>query len=317
MEKSCPMTIKPQRIFVTGSGGFIGKSVVHRAVAAGLEVFGLDQVPADDVLMRQLAGYFQLRLPSANISNLMRELRPEIVIHCAGSSSVPQSVNEPETDFEAAVPTTFSLLDTLRKNSPESRFLLLSSAAVYGNPTSLPVRETAPIAPISPYGYHKFMAEQCCLEYAKVYGLHTAIARVFSAYGPGLKRQVVWDICRKTMMEPELTLQGTGEETRDFIFSDDLADALLSTARRFQQSGSIYNIASGEEISIRLIAENCLHLLDSKKKVHFTGRLPQGVPSHWRADITSLMSLGFKPSVKFLEGLERFVTWFKTMECQL
>ena len=140
-------------------------------------------------------------------------------------------MSDPGDDFRINTSMTFETLEAVRTQVPDCHFLLASSAAVYGEPPSLPVTEDAPLRPLSPYGFHKMQAEAMCREYAALHGLTTTALRIFSAYGPGLRRQVLWDICHKALTSPPVRLHGTGSESRDFVFVDDIAAAFAFSSR--------------------------------------------------------------------------------------
>jgi UDP-glucose 4-epimerase len=178
-------------VLVTGVTGFIGGYVARHFFKQGWRVVGLDLNPPDPSLRKMLSAFFGTSLSSPHLGQLVREARPDVCIHCAGPASVGFSMEDPAPDFGATVPVTFNLLDMLRLNAPACRFIYTSSAAVYGNPSRLPVDETEPPRPISPYGFHKLIGEHLVVEFNRVYGIAAATVRIFSAYGIGLKRQVL------------------------------------------------------------------------------------------------------------------------------
>lgn len=303
------MTEKPRIALVTGVGGFLGRYITRHFAANGWEVIGVDRHAFENAPVRSLKSYHAMELPSPAFSALIKEIQPAVCVHCAGRASVPQSVVDPAADFAGNTNLTFELLNALRVHAPECRFVLLSSAAVYGNPVRLPVVEEDAIAPVSPYGFHKRLSEQLISEFHKVYGLPGASLRIFSAYGPGLRRQVLWDICYKVLIEGGIKLQGTGQETRDFLHATDIARAVVTVATKAPMTGEVYNVASGSEISMEELATQILRLLRSNLKIEMDGIVPPGTPRNWRADISRLRSLGYESSVPFQSGLESFVAW--------
>jgi UDP-glucose 4-epimerase len=200
-------------------------------------------------------------------------------------------------------------LNALRQNNPKSRFILLSSAAVYGNPQRLPITEEHPPNPISPYGFHKWMSELLCKEFYQVYRIPSASVRIFSAYGPGLRRQVIWDLCHKALTQPELRLQGTGQESRDFIHAAEVARAIYLLAGRALCQAEIYNLASGIETKIDTLAKMILNVLEVDIPISFDGIVPTGNPMNWRADLSCLSQLGFQPEIPLSKGLEITANW--------
>jgi UDP-glucose 4-epimerase len=221
-------------------------------------------------------------------------------------------MEDPASDFNHSVMATFNLLDAMRLNAPGCRFLYPSSAAVYGNPSRLPVNESQKPNPISPYGFHKLICEQLAAEFHKVYGLPTAIVRIFSAYGVGLKRQVLWDICQKASAQNILLLQGTGNESRDFIHVSDIALAILLLAEKSPCKGDIYNLASGTETTIRGLQEIIVSELGLEIPVEFNGLVVPGDPINWRADVSRISLMGFRPEIDLREGVASYAKWYLT-----
>ncbi|MEH2223590.1 NAD-dependent epimerase/dehydratase family protein [Nostoc sp.] len=303
------MTTFHQSVLVTGVAGFIGRYVARYFSEQGWSVIGVDNSPPENAPLHNLTAYHRLKLPDPSLNNLLKEYSPNICIHCAGRASVGLSIIEPDIDFQSNTALTFEILNALRINAPRCRFIFLSSAAIYGNPESLPIGETQRCNPISPYGFHKLQSEQLCLEFSKVYDLPTASVRIFSAYGPGLRRQVLWDICRKAIYQPIVKLQGTGKESRDFIHVLDIAKALLVVATSAPMQGETYNFASGREVTISELAEMVFKSLDYKGSVEFDGIVPVGTPINWQADVTKLGSLGITDFLSLERGVRVYANW--------
>ena len=296
-------------VIITGVAGFLGRYIARQFASEKWSVIGIDHHANENAPLRSLHSYHAIRLPSTAFGALVKQVQPALCIHCAGRASVPQSVIDPAADFAANASLTFDLLDTLRTYAPSSRVVFMSSAAVYGNPVRLPITEEESVVPLSPYGFHKSMSEQLLKEFHTVYGLRGASLRIFSAYGPGLRRQVLWDFCYKALIEKRIVLQGTGQETRDFIHAIDVAKATLAIAKGAPMIGEVYNVASGEEITIRALAEKVLEQLRTGLVPETDGIVPTGTPRNWRADISKLRALGYQPSIQLEIGIERFSSW--------
>ena len=185
------------RVLITGVAGFLGSAIARHFSQRGVLVYGIDRSSMENAPMTDLKSYLALTLPDSKFSSLLSEWQPQAVIHCAGRASVPQSMEDPASDYRDGPALTFYLLDSLRRFAPNCSFVFLSSAAVYGNPESLPVGEDQPPAPISIYGFHKWQSEILCAEFARIYNINVASARLFSAYGIGLRRQVIWTLLKK------------------------------------------------------------------------------------------------------------------------
>lgn len=299
----------PNTVIVTGARGFLGSEICRFFGGNGWQVVGVDVVPAPDKLPAGMAAYHSIPLPSSRFEALVREYAPQVCVHGAGCASVGLSLEDPGADYRGNTVLVFEILDAIRRNAPACKFLLLSSAAVYGNPASLPVTESHRIRPLSPYGYHKRQAELLCEEFAGIYAVPTASVRIFSAYGPGLRRQVVWDICERILKTGALNLHGTGAESRDFIHAADIARALHLLATVAPCAGEIYNLATGREVTIRELATRLIQALGSSVQPAFDGAATPGNPLNWRADISRIAALGFEPTITLENGLAQVADW--------
>jgi len=299
----------PSSLLVTGVAGFIGRYVARYFIEQGWSVIGTDNAPPENAPLANLKAYHRLQLPDPALGTLIASYSPQVFIHCAGRASVGASVTDPASDFYGNTLLTLEVLNTLRLNAPQCKFIYLSSAAVYGNPYSLPIKEEHLPSPISPYGFHKLQGEQLCLEFSKVYGMATASTRIFSAYGPGIRRQVMWDICHKAIFQDSITLQGTGQESRDFIHALEIAKSLFIIANKAPMQGEAYNLGTGIEVTIAELAELLLEALDYQGSLQFDGKVSVGNPLNWQADITKMQTLGFQPEVPLKQGVRTFANW--------
>ena len=296
-------------VLVTGVTGFLGRYIARQFTQAGWVVVGIGTRPPENAPRQDLSHYHQLVLPSPDLAAIIQQVQPQVCIHCAGRASVELSVCDPASDFHASVSMTFHLLDTLRSYAPNCHLIYLSSAAVYGSPAVLPILESQACMPISPYGFHKLMGEQLCREFFQIYNLPTTIARIFSAYGAGLRRQVVWDICQKTLTQSSIKLRGTGNESRDFIHGADVAQAMLVLAEQSDRQASIYNIATGVETKIKDLVSLILANINPTTIAEFDGNLAPGIPLNWRADVTNIHSIGFRTIVNLEKGISSYIHW--------
>ena len=290
---------------VTGCAGFLGRYIVSGLRAAGWRVAGIGRGAVG--IGRMLDVAYETSLPDAALDMAVRKERPILCVHAASPSSVPESVADPEFDFKYALLPWVQLLDSLRRHVPDCRTILLSSAAVYGQPDALPVGEAVKCRPISPYGFHRMYCEQLLDEYRLLYGMKGTSLRIFSAYGEGLHRQVVWDICTKALAgNKDIVLLGTGTETRDFVHAEDVAMAVCQVAQQVDWH-NVYNVASGTEVAIRQLAEQILSIIPGSPTLHFDGRASLGMPIRWRADITRMRELGYEPTRRWQEGVHEVV----------
>ncbi len=305
------------RAIVLGSGGFIGSHLVSRLRSQNCYVVGVDFTDKIDLTLglEQADQFHQIALPDQRFYEILHAVEPDILINAAGPASVSNSFLDSEEDFRGSVDLCAFVLEALRKTTPGCRFLLLSSAAVYGNPIALPIKESAPLKPISPYGYHKMMCETLAQEYFEIYGIETGTIRIFSAYGPGLRKQILWDICHKAIENDQVTLFGSGEETRDFIHIQDILQAIQIVLNKSPFHADIYNVANGREISIKDLARKLLFALNmGGKEIRFSGETKPGDPKNWRANIEKIQKLGYLPSVNLEKGIFTYATWLRNAE---
>jgi UDP-glucose 4-epimerase len=279
------------KLLVTGALGFIGGSVARHALGLGHSVVGT-ALPAD--LPRAASAGFPVvaAADAGALGALLAEVRPDVVLHAAGRASVAASISAPGDDFEGSVLTFQALLEAVRQAGHRPTVILPSSAAVYGNPVHLPVAEDAPAAPISPYGFHKRVCEVLADEYAACFGLDVIVARLFSVLGPAQRRLLVWELFEQLQGPAEVAwIQGTGQESRDFLHVDDVAAALLGLAalpRPAQGGAEVVNVASGEEQSVLELASALRDRVAPGKRIACRGQLRPGDPPRWQADARRL-----------------------------
>lgn len=298
--------MKKTSILILGSNGFIGSHLVDHFLNSGLTVSGCDVTDS----INPAIAFYKLNKEYSALDNIINVQRFDYCINAAGNGNLNQSISDPEFDFNANTQFTFQILEKLRVFSPECKYLHISSAAVYGNPQSLPVAENSIINPISPYGWHKYLSELLCKEYHTLYGIRSAIIRPFSVYGPGLKKQIFWDVFEKiNSNQSEIELWGTGEETRDFIYIDDLCAAIHLIINNSSMSGDIFNVSSGNMTTIADAVNLLLYKMKTSVNVQFNGKVRAGNPDKWQADIKKINALGFLPSVNFEQGINKVADW--------
>jgi UDP-glucose 4-epimerase len=301
-------------VLVTGGTGFLGSVLISTLLERGDQVVVVSRSakPIDRRCLVVRAELSDLR----ELSDLP-QLNYAFCFHFAGSSSVPYSWQSPLDDFANTVPGTVSLMHYISRFYPDCHLLVSSSAAVYGNPMVLPVTEDSVLTPISPYGIHKAAVEHLCAHYARLLGQRTTIMRIFSAYGPGLRKQLLWDIARKLMLSEtaglkSISLLGTGLESRDFIHSSDVARAAIFLASdTLPGLYNVVNIASGVETQVRHIAQLLCDNWGDGFSALFTGEARPGDPQRWVADLSLLTGRGFSLNWPLDEGVCSYVAWAK------
>lgn len=302
-----------KRMVITGINGFIGRNA-KAYFEKQYEVTGID-LSAKYCEENAKVSYYQCNMSAApaELASILTDVQPDVILHCAGSANVGASVINPMADLNGNLHSLYQLLLALQSFEKRPKIIFLSSAAVYGNPGRLPIHETDALSPISPYGVHKVMCEQLCRYYNQVFGYRIRSIRIFSAYGNGLRKQILWDIYQKYESTGRIKLFGTGNETRDFIHITDIMQA-IALILAYDGPEEIFNVANGEEISIRRLAETYAKKLgESTDIVSFNGETKVGDPQNWRADISLLKALGYQKKMGFEAGIESYADWVRAL----
>lgn len=298
------------KILVIGSKGFIGSACYsYFKNQPGYEVYGADvMVEYDD------PNYFLIDATNADFKKVFSNHQFNWCINCAGAASVPESFNNPERDYLLNVHHLVSILNAIKEGNSNCRLIQMSSAAVYGNPQIQPIKETHTLNPLSPYGIHKKQAEELCRLYHDYFGLSVHIFRVFSAYGVGLKKQLFWDLYKKSQSQDNIILFGTGTETREFVHVTDIVKAMSLFIAADKPGFSITNIANNNTITIATAAETFLTYIGFAGALSFTDTNRIGDPLYWQADNSQLLSMGYQQKVSFDDGINNYCKWLKGKE---
>lgn len=297
-------------ILVTGANGFLGRHVCRAASARGDEVIGIGHGDwAGDGWRRWgLSAWHELDVTYASL--VAHVGRPDMIVHCAGSSSVGFSLQNPAQDFDRTVVTTRDVIEFVRTSAPEAALVYPSSAAVYGAANRLPISEESAMAPISPYGVHKSIAEDLCRSYSRTYGVRSSIVRIFSAYGPGLRKQLLWDACRKAV-GGDRTFGGTGSETRDWVHVEDVARLLLMAGEHAEVGSALVNGASGTEVSVEAVLMTLWDAIQADGRPEFSGTTRVGDPERVVGDPSRAAGWGWVPQRQWADGVREYADWYR------
>ena len=297
-------------IIVTGAHGFLGRHVARRAAASGYEVYGIGH----GAWLKeewQLWGLSQWHRADVTLEALREfAIRPEAIVHCAGSGSVGFSLSNPMQDLQRTVFTTAEILEFIRLESSLTKVVYPSSAGVYGAAKEIPIRETAATVPISPYGAHKLMAEQIIRSYARNFGVKAAIIRFFSIFGTGLRKQFLWDACGK-LSRGDFRFDGTGEEVRDWLYVEDAASLVIAALDQANSDCVIVNGGTGVGTKVaELLSElaGCLGL-DGMRPV-FTNARRAGDPARYVAENSRAQSWGWSPEKDLKIRVSEYADWW-------
>lgn len=207
--------------------------------------------------------------------------------------------------------TTTELLDWVRLETPATRVIAISSAAVYGAGHSGGISEDKANVPFSPYGYHKLMMEQLCRSYAATYGTRVAVARLFSVYGSFLQKKLLWDLCtRLSAGVSTVELGGTGEELRDWTDVRDVVRALDMVKDLSSDAVPVVNVGTGRATDVRAVATLVAQAWPVKVDIVFNGKSRAGDPFSLIADGSRLRELGFGWRIAPEAGVRDYVQWY-------
>ena len=299
-----------KRVLVTGAYGFIGRHVARHFAAAGWSVTGIGHGSWARSEWRQW-GIAEWHTADITLESLLTYAgQPDVVVHCAGSGSVGFSLSNPYQDFQRTVATTAAVLEFVRLYAPGARVVYPSSGAVYGAAQHLPMAEGDPAAPVSPYAAHKLIVEQLCASYARNFGLSAIMVRLFSVYGKGLRKQLLWDACQKITGGTH-EFFGTGAETRDWLHVNDAAALLMAASDHADAACQIVNGGTGVSVPVREVLQELYAALGKNGGPQFGGHTRAGDPSHVQADISRISAWGWRPGVSWKEGMHEYAAWFR------
>lgn len=295
------------KTLILGAHGFIGRHAARVFAAAGHEVHGLGHGHWPRHGEWGVASWVGDSLTFSSLENAVRGV--EAIVNCVGGSTVGSSYRNPREDFGKNVLSQIELLEFVRLRAPAARVVTLSSAAVYGAMSGTSLHENEPLRPMSPYGVHKVMGEEACRSYATHFGLSIAAVRLFSVYGPGLRKQLLWDACGR-IAESAPRFSGTGQEIRDWIFVTDAARLLLRVIETPFDGFRVINGGTGVGTTNQAILTLLSQSMGKDERIVFDGNVRPGDPKELVADPAVARDLGWLPTVTLRDGIAAYARWY-------
>jgi len=307
---------------VTGCAGFIGSHLAERLLREGHEVVGIDN----------FSDYYSRELKEKNIENLLSSQRFKLieadinsldlkkvlegvdyVFHQAAQAGVRASWGDNFRIYtDSNILATQALLEAAKGTSIK-KFVYASSSSIYGDVSSLPMRESDLPRPVSPYGVSKLAGEHLCYLYWKNFHVPTVALRYFTVYGERQRPDMAFHRFIKAILAgEEIVVYGDGEQTRDFTYVGDIVEANILAAE-YEKSGGVFNIGGGNRISINRVIELLEELTGLKARVKYV-ETQKGDVRDTYADISlAKEELGFEPRVDIREGLRREIGWIRSL----
>lgn len=294
---------------VAGANGAIGRHVVAQLLSRGWVVGGVGHGPQHWPARTAINAWAPGDISAAALDGLgARVGAPDLIVNVAGGSSVGASLADPLADFERTVTTAVRLSDWIRSQAPAARIVHASSAAVYGDRHDHPIEEDAAPAPVSPYGHHKQQMELAARFWGATFGVQAAVVRLFSVYGSGLQKQLIYDLCGKLSASPgHIRLSGSPIATRDWMWIEDAAELLVAAGDLAGPEVPIINGCTGDGRTVREMAELMVDAWGCNTAVEFDEIRRPGDPLHLVGSARRMLATGFRPRVGLAEGLARTV----------
>lgn len=309
------------RVLVTGGAGFIGSTLVDRLLAEGHDVDVVDDLStgqlgnlSDARAQRNRRMTFQrLDVRSVAVAELIAHRKPEVVFHLAAQADVRVSVAKPSFDAEVNIVGSLNVIEGALQAGTRKVVFAGSGGTLYGVPESVPTREGHPQRPLSPYGVSKKAVGDYLHYYREIQGLEYTVLALANVYGPRQdphgEAGVVAIFAGKLLEGERPTIFGDGEQTRDFVFVDDVADAFVRAAEK--GGGLIVNIGTGVETSVQQLFDAMARATGFSEPARYapprTGELRRSALDPGRAAI----HLGWQPFTTIEEGLTRSVEYFR------
>jgi len=310
-----------QKIVVTGGAGFLGSHVVKHLLERNNEVVVLDDFSNGKMVhLAEMREHSKLTIIRGDITHRGDVVRAfancNIVIHLA-VLDLRQSIKEPKRVNTVIVDGTMNCLEIAKENNVEL-FLNCSSSEVYGTANYVPMDEKHPLHPETPYAAAKVAQDMYTFSYGRTYGLPWTTIRPFNMYGPhshwqGFRGELIPKMIVRAMNKQPLVLFGSGEQTRDFLYVEEAAKAVIDVADNPLSRGRTLNFCTGKETSVKQIAELICQAfnLDPAEFIQTQPARPGDVMRHLGDQKAFSEIVGYSPKIEIAEGIERTIEWFK------
>ena len=302
------------RVCVTGGAGFIGSHLVDRLIALGHTVLVIDNLTTGvREFINPKATFIETDVRDANIESIFADFKPQVVFHEAAQTMVPASMENPKMDCDVNLLGLVNILEASRKHKVE-HFLMPSSAAVYGDLDTLPLTEDMIGKPTSFYGLTKLTGEGYLRIYEQAFGLKTVCFRYSNVYGPrqgdGGEGGVISIFTRLINEGQGLTIFGDGEQTRDFIYVDDVVEANIKAMNHPELTG-IYNISTNTSTSVNKLMSYFKSISNKDLPVYYEAERTGDIRHSRLCNQKAKVDFDFLATVDLERGLRDTISYFK------
>jgi len=303
------------KILLTGGAGFIGSHVADLLIEEGHKVIIIDNFSTGkEANLNPSATIYPLDILDEKVEEVFVRERPEILNHHAAQVNVRESVRDPIFDLEINIRGTVHLLELSRKYGVKKIIFASSGGAIYGEQNHFPAREDHPLRPLSPYGISKLAGENYLYYYQQTFGIPSVSLRYANVYGPRQdpfgEAGVVAIFTQKMLAKEQPIINGSGEQTRDYVYVDDVARINLMVLK--DGITGAFNVGTGKETTVNYLFQRIKSLTQSEvQEIHGEpqkGEQLRSVLSFEKAR----QALGWEPLIELDEGLEKTVKSFKS-----
>ncbi len=303
-----------KKILITGGAGFIGSHLTDKLIGLGYEVVIIDNLSTGSKTnLNKKAKFYKVDIQDKKISGIFAKEKPEIVFHYAAQISVRDSVGDPIEDAKINILGSLNILENCKKYKVKKIIFSSSGGSIYGETDVFPTSETAKEVPLSPYAIAKLSVEKYLYFYYKYFGLDFISLRFANVYGPRQNSKgeagVIAIFCDKMIAEQKVYINGSGNQTRDFVFVEDVARAGVLALEKNEVG--IFNLGTDKETDINTIFIKLKKLLNSNCQELHAPKQP-GESERSCLDFSKIQNhLGWSPEYSLDEGLEKTTDWFQ------
>ena len=303
------------KIIITGGAGFIGSNLVDALLTQGHHVVVIDDLSfGKGSNVNRAAKFYKADIKNRKIiENIFQKEKPRAVFHLAAQMNVRHSVLDPVFDAQVNVLGALNIVESAVKNKVKKFIFASTGGAIYGEAKQIPTPEDYPVSPISPYGVAKLAVEKYLHYYYQVFDLNYIALRYANVYGPRQNPHgeagVVAIFINKMLHKENLTVNGSGRQTRDYVFVNDVVKANI-LALKNKKVGT-YNVGTGKETNVNQIFKEMNYYFGNRFKVNH-GPVQKGEQMRSCLDWRKIRcEFGWKPEIDLVSGIKRTIEWFK------